>query len=278
MLSRLHGLVFVHVPKCAGMSVEAALGGLPRSQRTEQHFRAEDYARYYPDEWATFHKFAVVRHPVQRARSFVRFFRRYDPVWRRHTVGVDDEALLRDLLLSGNLLTQRTCDRMLSGDEEILRFEQLEADWARFAAERGVPTTLPRVNSAPEAPRAPLTPGTVLMIEALFPQDFDRFGYARSGLRVHDLPLEEQGAVMWAQLRAWASDATAQEPETWRAALADWEASIPEPGWQERWADACRVHPLPHDPNELGFWTELVHEHINLALGKRPWSPWSTGD
>lgn len=278
MISRLHGLVFVHVPKCAGMSVETALGGLPRNQRTEQHFRAEDYARYYPTEWSTFGRFAVVRHPVQRAASFVRFLRRYDPVWRRHTTGVDDETLLRDLLLSGNLLTQRSCDRMLSGDEEILRFEHLEADWSRFASLHGLPTTLPRVNSAPEAPRTPLSPATVLMIEALFPEDFDRFGYARSGLRPDDLPLAEQGALLWARLRAWASEAVLQDADTWRARLSDWEASIPVSEWRERWGEARRAHPLPHDVDSLPLWTERVHEHVNLALGKRPWAPWSTVD
>ena len=154
MIDHERRLIFVHIPKCAGISIEEAMGGLPPEQRHLQHWSAGLYARYYPDCWRRYTRFAVVREPVARALSFVRFLRRYDAIQRRHLAAVDELALLRDTLMSANLLTTAPQAKMIRGDVELLRFERLAEDWPAFAARVGLPSALPRRNRAPQSTRA----------------------------------------------------------------------------------------------------------------------------
>ena len=281
MISHVHRLVFVHVPKCAGMAVEASLGGLPAPQRSEQHARGHKLRERYPDVWRDYTQFAIVRHPVARAHSYIRFFRRFDAVWRRHLPHVDDATLLRDAMMSVNLLTQRTCAIMLTGEEQVLTLEALDTAWPAFAAEHDLPRVLPRVNEAPSRPKEPLPPAVVLMIEALFADDFDRFGYDRSGIALDDLDLPEQGAVLWARLRAWALDAAAggrgiRDPQAAALALDAWVDTLPVAAWRDRWHATVRDLPPPlRVGGEPVPWTEAVHEAINIQLGAARWEPWT---
>ena len=284
MISWNHRLVFVHVPKCAGMAVEAALGGLPGEQAAEQHFSGAQLRRYYPEAWSRFHRFTVVRHPVERALSMTRFLRRFDAVWRRHLPAVDDETLLRDLLMSTNVLTaRRGAAGMLTGEEEVLRFEDLETAWPAFAERRGLPRELPRKNTAPRATRRDgVGPGTAWMIATIFRVDHERFGYATPAEPVSSLSLEDQGAVAWAALRAWALDHGGARAESDLEAALDafarWRDGLPEPAWRDR-VDAWQAEqplPLPAEsPPDLVLWTERLHESVNDSLGKRRWESWS---
>lgn len=279
MISHTHRLVFVHVPKCAGMSVESCLGGLPTSQRAEQHFTGHEYRRLYPEVWQRYHRFALVRHPVARCWSYVRFYRRFDPVWRRHLSQVSDAQLLSDLLMSSNLLTHRSCDAMLTGDEEVLKVEDLSESWAPFAARHGLPEELPQVNRSPSVSRASDPPAHLqLMIEALFPQDYDRFGYPRSGLEVADLPEEQQGPVWWARLRALTLEvASAPTPPPFdqvREQLQTWVDALPADAWRHTWHQATQALPAPTSPEALVEWAEDVHDEVNRRLGKPQWDRW----
>lgn len=64
------GVIFVHVPKAAGVSVSRALYGRPLG-----HFLAKDIRRVYPDGFLKLLTFGVVRHPLDRAYSAYRFAR-----------------------------------------------------------------------------------------------------------------------------------------------------------------------------------------------------------
>lgn len=278
MISHVHGLIFVHVPKCAGMAVEVALGGLPPAQHAEQHFTSAQLRAYHPDAWEAYHRFAVVRHPVARSWSFVRFIRRYDPVWRRHLGHVDDATLLWDLLMSTNLLTTHTCARMVDDDVEVLQQEQLATAWPAFADRHRLPDALPRRNAGPDAPR-PDDPALALAIAALFEEDFTRFGYALPDVDPRDLDLPDQGRVAWARLRARAQRTRLAEPDALpalRAWLEAWAEALPVAPWRDRWAAATAAHPLDaSDPRALVVWTETVHDHVRAALGAPLWHPWS---
>lgn len=279
MIAHHHKLIFVHVPKCAGMAVEAALGGLPVNQRPEQHFSGHDYARYHPDLWSTYERFAVVRHPLARCLSFVRFFRRFDPVWRRQLGHVDDRVLLEDLLMSHNLLTAKSCAAMLTGEEHVLHLESLAQTWAPFAETRGLPEELPAVNASRRpATAGELPPRVAWMVAALFHEDFTRFGYALPATPLEDLPLADQGAVHWARLRAWARDAGRHRTQgASRSTLEGfdaWVAGLPDTAWQTFVQEAVEAVPMPA-AGDLVLWTEQLHERANVALGKPLWMPWS---
>ncbi|MCB9689057.1 MAG: hypothetical protein H6738_12770 [Alphaproteobacteria bacterium] len=279
MISRVHQLVFVHVPKCAGMAVEAALGGLPDAQRTEQHLTGHQYARYHPEAWSRFHRFTVVRDPRARCVSYVRFYRRWDAVWRRHLGHVADSVLLRDLLMSSSHLANLRPHRMLTGDEEVLRVEELDVSWPAFADRHRLPAVLVARNASPKvAHAAELSVADELFVAARCPEDFTRFGYA---LPTHDpttLSLEDQGAILWARLR-WMAEAFAHrelDEDGFRAALGDWVAALPLDDWRRSWSHAVERLPLRlgRDVNPVS-WTERVHEEIHRAHGLALWKPWS---
>ena len=282
MISHHHGLIFVHVPKCAGMTIELALGGLPVPQRPEQHFTSHQYARYHPELWRSLHRFTVVRDPITRCLSYTRFFRRWDAVWRKHLSDVPDDVLLRDLLMSPNLMTTHNPSRMLTGDEEVLKVEELATTWPAFAKRFGLPHTLPHRNASPRATqRDAVSPATQLMIAARFPDDFERFGYALPSVQLEELTPAEQGSVLWAQLRRWATDASdsrGQLNEHARPALSAWVDSLPSNSWRERWEQAEAKLPVPWEsPTALVFWSEQIHDEVRRSLGLAPWTPWHPG-
>lgn len=279
MIAHPQRLIFVHIPKCAGMSVEAALGGLPHRQIPEQHLSGALIRRYYPEEWEAYHKFAVVRHPVARCWSYTRFYRRYDPVWRRHLGAVDDGTLLRDLMFGRTNLGRYAAHPMLTGEEEVLRFEDLRSEWPAFARRNGLPVELPHRNRSPD--RAPDPPPLMVWLTAvMFPEDYDRFGYERPDPARADLSIEDRGTLCWAELHAWAH----RLPERWtteaaRAAeawLASWRARLPDPSWMAR-LDALLAErpPVLTGAAEVRLWAERLHDDVNRALGKPLWEPWS---
>jgi len=62
------GVIFIHVPKAAGVSVSRALYGRPLG-----HFFARDIRRVCPVEFKDLPTFAVVRNPIDRLFSAYRF-------------------------------------------------------------------------------------------------------------------------------------------------------------------------------------------------------------
>lgn len=280
-------LIFVHVPKCAGMAVEAAMGGLPLDQRAEQHWTSRQLRHVYADEWQRAQRFALVRHPVARCLSYVRFMRRYDPVWRHHlSPDADDATLLRTLLMSPNLLTRLSAYEMIDDDVEVMRVEELDRVWPVFAARHGLPTHLHGRNEAPTATRTDdVPPDVVAMIAALMPDDFVRFGYALPEIDPSTLDAEGAGRVAWARLRAIALAFPAEREVgaeidgavilAHQQALGEWVMALPDPIWRERWADIVTRRPPPWTCREdLLAWSEDVHEDVRELLGQRPWRAW----
>ncbi len=62
------GVIFIHVPKAAGVSISRALYGRPLG-----HFQASDVSRVCPSAFNKLLTFGVVRHPVERLYSAYRF-------------------------------------------------------------------------------------------------------------------------------------------------------------------------------------------------------------
>lgn len=60
--------LFIHVPRCAGVSVSLALYGKHRDHHTAQYFKKLD-----PDFYASVNTFAILREPVARTLSAFSF-------------------------------------------------------------------------------------------------------------------------------------------------------------------------------------------------------------
>lgn len=173
MISVCHRTIFVHIPKCAGQSVETAFltdNGLTWETRAPlllkknddpkrgpprlAHLTAAEYLRLghvTAADFGVFFKFAVVRDPWSRAVSMYRH--------------LAPNLLFRDF--AQNWLPDIISSREASGDfwfvrpqsdfvteagqiivDEIVRFESLAEEFPKLMKHTGLRTPLPHVNAA----------------------------------------------------------------------------------------------------------------------------------
>lgn len=171
MLSHHHRTIFVHIPKCAGQSVECAfLADLGLSWETRAplllrandhpdlgpprlaHLLARDYVRlrYVPAEmFAAYYRCAVVRDPWSRAVSLYRHlgldlsFRDFVGRW----LPAEFDRRARNGFF---WFVRPQVDYLYDGDQplvqDVIHFENLAAEFPRVAAASGLRSPLPHVN------------------------------------------------------------------------------------------------------------------------------------
>lgn len=178
MLSHHHRTIFVHVPKCAGQSVESAfLADLGLTWETRAplllrandqpdlgpprlaHLLARDYVRLGyvpPDMFAAYYRFAVVRNPWSRAVSLYRHLGLDMPF--RDFVGRWLPGEFDRRAWDGQFWFVRPqVDYVYDGNEllvkDVVRLENLASDFPRVAAASGLSSPLPHVNREGDAAR-----------------------------------------------------------------------------------------------------------------------------
>lgn len=85
-------IVFIHVPKAAGTSINSALYGVPQTS----HLKAKDFKRYNPDVFNNAYSFAVLRNPWDRLISAYEFARSGGSEIRYHRAKLKEKMLSRD--------------------------------------------------------------------------------------------------------------------------------------------------------------------------------------
>jgi hypothetical protein len=198
--------VFIHVSKNAGNSIAAAAGVriVNAGHRTA--------ASWVRENGGGSPMFAVVRNPFDRVVSEYSFRRRryergetnphlanLDKSFEEWTIATfrDGEFRTRAFfedrgiafnqrnMVDGCLLWFVPQVRWLGDDRgkllpmEILRFEDLESDWAAFARMYGIPTALPRRNPSARAPdyREYYSDMTRALVGEYYREDLEAFGY-----------------------------------------------------------------------------------------------------
>lgn len=208
---------FAHVPKCGGTSVETylierfgpiALWDVTRfkvtpeqrwTRTSPQHIPAETLDRIIPRDWLA-SSFAVVRHPVRRLISafyYARDKNRFLPLATEFDAWFAEAAtwIARDpFRMDGHFAPQAS---FVPEDSRIFRLEEgLEAVIAYLDALSGQsdgPRAMPAMNigrwRGEEESLTP-KPETLALIQKVYAQDFDRFGYdlVAAPDRVGDLP------------------------------------------------------------------------------------------
>jgi hypothetical protein len=171
MISDRHRAIFVHIPKCAGQSVEMAFlsdNGLDWETRAPlllrpnpdpergpprlAHLTAADYMRcghITAETFADYYTFAVVRDPWARAVSLYRHlapnisFRDFAMRWLPEQLAARGEAASFWFVRpQADFVTD--AERVIVKD--ILRFETLQEEFARVVAATGLRSPLPHAN------------------------------------------------------------------------------------------------------------------------------------
>lgn len=202
IVSRRYRFLWIAVPKAASRSLIAALmsadpeAELVRGRTLEQILARRPEVRHW-------FRFAFVRHPFARTRSFwadkhsralrERKARRYfiDPYHGlRPGMSFDDFCRWLETPFGSDAFADRhwlSQHLHLRGPEGALpgfvgRCERLEEDWRKVAGRLGIPCRrLPRLNRAPSrrhAPRPPINGETAAALRRRYEEDFRFLGYS----------------------------------------------------------------------------------------------------
>lgn len=205
MISHSHKTLFVHIPKAAGQSIELAFLedlNLTWDERESLLLRANKnpsegperlahlYAREYvqcghisQDKFDTYFKFAVVRHPYERAISEYRYRNnwRQGPLWYFLSRSYDDTFLdtHRHMAPQVNFVYDDNGNMIV---DQVIKFETLSEEITPILKKLiGPDASLPRRNTSKPSSRLfwpkELKPHHKKMIYKKYRSDFEAFGY-----------------------------------------------------------------------------------------------------
>jgi hypothetical protein len=209
-------LIFIHIHKAAGSAIRDALGK-----------KADRAGGFIPVHWPDFRRFAVVREPVSRFVSTVNMFRfgREDfedffatgPLPELTAQGALDileapevpfDRRTRDPIssLKHHLLPQTHPYNCLHYAQDVLRFENLEADFAEFCARQRIEIPLRKLGASRKPPNAlrteDLTEEDLRRIANYYNRDFVSLGYpVPKGLSVEASVKPDEPPDPWPVLR-----------------------------------------------------------------------------
>jgi hypothetical protein len=183
--------IFVHIPKCAGVSVCRALFGNLAGGHTPL---AEYCAVFEPRALQTYFKFTIVRNPWDRVLSAYSFLKKggmdiADQEWAASELaGYDsfeqfvEQWLTRDSRWRGEHFYPQTYfidpGRYPIALDFIGHFETLEADFRYIAERMALSTRLDRLNdSGHRNYRDYYSPRTRDIVARVYAEDIQRFGY-----------------------------------------------------------------------------------------------------
>lgn len=182
MIIDKHKCIFIHIPKCAGVSIEYALTNrlyneVDREREIlKQHATAAQVKKYYcsDDDWNNYFKFAIIRNPFDRLLSAFNYLlviglihdgykEKYISNWQnRKTINY---ILFKSFILKGkSSIYEKIMNRYKYGYNHIKpiteylfndgklmvdfigRFENLQNDWDVICERIGTKINLPRMN------------------------------------------------------------------------------------------------------------------------------------
>jgi hypothetical protein len=199
MISHKYRCIFIHIPRCAGTSIETWLTGYDwwAIESKTKHLLASQARKIYADVWDRYFKFAFVRHPVERMISCLAFgdhfglsydrasgfsFSGYHQLFGQDVIVEHDHRFWR----RNDLLTSRHKSGSVYGNildepiDFIGRFENFASDIKTVASAIGNPEPFKfhearSITSVVEA--HDLSRADILHIETMFRQDLGRFSY-----------------------------------------------------------------------------------------------------
>lgn len=206
MICRRRKIIFVHAPKCGGMSIEDTLwpgsrklrttedlwGGLVRPLHNKyqtgglQHLTAQLIRREVgADLFDACFKFAFCRHPVDRIVSQYRFISRRANL--REFIGLTEPYDFETYL---DRIARRTHVQWMPQNEfffddhgtllvdRLYRLEDLIDDVGPLNRDLGLELpALPHVNPSPDVPHPAIAAEAAERIFAMYRLDFERLGY-----------------------------------------------------------------------------------------------------
>jgi len=208
-ISYTYKTVFIHIPKCAGTSVEKILGTSSKSeyfsstqvninglQKTLQHFTYSELKNSVNIDWPSYYVFSIVRNPYARFVSDFKYRKdlylltgrpEHNPVdFPTFVTNLTMEQTQRIKKFDAHLETQssflKNVDGQIEPFIEIFKFENLEPCWARLKEKTGVEFKnifWSRKSKEDKPYNQFYTQEMADIIYNFYKEDFDNFGYSR---------------------------------------------------------------------------------------------------
>lgn len=222
MISHQFKCIFIHIPKCAGTSFEEALGHFTghegrkgqdhRSVRMIQKpfpmldsissvgnikdtlRRFREYGRKHAnpnnalqvtaEQYKSYFKFTVVRHPVDRAVSWYKNAMR-DPIQQRNysiQPDIDFDTFMRNFAGTGFLRPQTYWLQEYSGRinmDLVIKFEELSEGYTKVCKQLNIDNlALPhKIDGGKVAKPMIIADSTIQFIRDFYSKEFELFGY-----------------------------------------------------------------------------------------------------
>jgi hypothetical protein len=207
-ISHKYRVIFIHIPKNAGCSIEESFEIAHRDFRTEnreilqgwihsedlkshgflsptlQHLTANDLRKILPDEtFNSYFKFAIVRNPWDRMVSQYLFHRKFYHLIAKKEA--DEDLSFDEFLRNLNSFVMQEQFEFVTDDngeslvDFIGRFENLENDFKIICKRIGISERLlPHTNTTKHTHYSRYyTEETKELVQQLFPTDIEIFGY-----------------------------------------------------------------------------------------------------
>jgi chondroitin 4-sulfotransferase 11 len=191
MIDHKNKIIFIHIPKCAGTSIEIALTGKDwwKSHPDEKHLTAQEARKYYGEEiWNSYFKVAFIRNPFTRLISAYNWIKKQVPALSKEYP--DFATFIRKITSQ-----PRTSDGVLHGGsihdyitneqgkvmvDFVGKFENLYDDFTRLCSLRHLSINLPRINVEvyDHNPNIWYTPELRRLVTDRYQHDLDTFHYS----------------------------------------------------------------------------------------------------
>lgn len=205
-ISHEREVIFIHIPKTAGQSIEQALGvwktGHPREtlwgahqeRITLQHLTGQEIKKIVGNLiWSSYFKFAVVRNPWSKAVSEYDWYLRYGPQvsfkeWARSLrlrLAINRVIVMMEV---GHNIPQSAFLFDEEGKlmvDEVLRFENIAEEFAALAKQQKWDVKLPHAQGTKSRRfgkdfREIYDTETIEIIENIYAHDIRNFGYSKN--------------------------------------------------------------------------------------------------
>jgi hypothetical protein len=204
MISDKYKCVHIHIPKCAGTSIDLALRGKltvnwdENKKLWKQHCTALNVKKYFAsaEQWNNYFKFSIVRNPFDRIVSSYNFLCRH-----MEYSNFRDRLLFKDFVLRTGMfekmLNQDSVDKpsnnyhqvrpsvdyLFENDSLIVdyvgRFERLEDEWEFICEKIGAKIKLPHINKNDRKKQYQdyYNDETKEYVSKIYKKDIETFGY-----------------------------------------------------------------------------------------------------
>jgi len=153
MISHSHKLLFIHIPKCGGTSVEHLFLGddMDNIDPGQKHYTLQQYHDEYGSMIDDYTQFTIVRNPYDRFISHY-FYRVADNTQHGYEPNKSSLTPVEFLSTSGRYITTNQLSYITLGGHvpdsmNVIRFENIDLEYSQFCKHNNIAhNTLPHYN------------------------------------------------------------------------------------------------------------------------------------